>query len=680
MVEAHHFAPNGNAAPSENLSAFIRLARDELTAFSNGGAWDSDRWEHSGTVVVFSTKTVPQPRSRTHFIPMADPFRQFAKAYIRYRYSHKPVKELSMIMRALRCIEAGLDSSVGRADICLLTGAVMDVCANKCRDFHRGAEVHYHIGRHMQNIFDFVREMKIVPWLPLWKSPFMKQTILTESIGPAGTAHRESKLPSNATMLMVADLFANADDLESRFFSSILVLLMAAPSRISEVLRLSKDCIQWEMDKQGTRHMYLQWHAAKGMGATKKWVLPVMHEVVQEAVKRLLEIGDPARDAARFAFENPGQFLPHSGCLSCPSDDPDNPLTPDELMAAMAAHNPRSKDPARQRSTWLRKHLNGDLKAYVTNGMPSYRSLAAYVHDTYCSRYWPYIDEERTVLTWNALCVHREHEFNKVASARPFSWRLVTSTDVGARLLPSRNRSLFNRLGMTNQDGTSIKLTTHQIRHWISTVAERSGMDDYTLARWAGRARVADNRNYDHRSAEERLEDASALLHVEESSLLERFRQRQPVTYEELGVHRLGTAKATLYGMCVHDYAMTPCQKQRECMTCKEHVCIKGDHVTLERIRVLEEQTETLLSRAQQAHEDGDFGADRWVDNHKWKLAHVRSLRMMLEHPEVPDGAVIRIPDGHDPSPIRRVLVDMGLEERPQLEAPPPRPLSRALG
>ena len=196
-------------------------------------------------------------------------------------------------------------------------------------------------------------------------------------------------------------------------------------------------------------------------------------------------------------------------------------------------------------------------------------------------------------------------------------------------------------------------------------MSERAGMDDYTLAQWAGRARVKDNRHYDHRTAEERLDAAREILQIEKPSLLERFKGRQPVTYQELGVNRLGAAKATLYGMCIHDYAMSPCQKQRECMTCKEHVCVKGDHITLDRIRLLEAQTELLLKKAQQAHEDGDFGADRWIDSHKWKLAHVRAMRITLEHSQTPDGALLRIPDGHDPSPVRRALIDLGMVEQP---------------
>lgn len=114
-------------------------------------------------------------------------------------------------------------------------------------------------------------------------------------------------------------------------------------------------------------------------------------------------------------------------------------------------------------------------------------------------------------------------------------------------------------------------------------------------------------------------------------------------------------------------------------MNCKEHVCIKGDHVTLERIQLLEAQTAMLLQHAQKAHEDGDFGADRWVDNHKWKLGHVRAMRMALEHPSVPDGAVLKIPDGHDPSPVRRALMDLGLVEVPSIEALQPKIIPLAL-
>lgn len=677
MADVVQFVPRAELDARGNLKEFIRLAREDLTAFGDGGAWDNDRWQQGEAVVVFATKTAHL--DSYSFAPLAEPYMQFAKAYIRYRFSHKPVKSMAMMLQAIRCLEGALLSSCGSADIALLNGAVMDVCAEKCREYYRSADVRHKTGLHIQAMFDFVREKSLVPSLPVWKSPFSKPVILTEDIGDAGQAHRASKLPSNSTMLMVADIFAQANDADSRYFSSILILLMATPSRISEVLELSVDCIQWEPDQRGENQMYLRWRAAKGKGAMKKWVVPVMREVVQEAVRRLTEIGAPARAAAKFAFDNPGEFMPHSDCLIDPSKEGDRALLPDEFCAAIGMKCPGGGRLLDGSPSWVRLKFDKRLEPFVRSGATSYRDLARYVLSAHCGIYWPFIDEDRTVEVWQALCLHRVNEFHRDFAVKRFSWRLPTANEVNNRFSPEKGCSLFARFGMKNLDGSDIKLTTHQSRHWLSTMSERAGMDDYTLAQWAGRARVVDNPHYDHRSPKERLEVARELLPMQPASLLERIKQRQPVTYQELAVDRLGTAKATLYGMCVHDYAMAPCQKQRECMTCKEHVCIKGDHVTLDRIRLLEAQTEALLVRAQQAHEDGDFGADRWVDSHKWKLAHVKAMRMSLEHPDVPEGSVLRIPDGHDPSPVRRALIDLGVVEVASVEALNPKAIPLAL-
>ena len=278
--------------------------------------------------------------------------------------------------------------------------------------------------------------------------------------------------------------------------------------------------------------------------------------------------------------------------------------------------------------------------------------------------YWPYINAEKEVLARDALCLVREFEYHKVYPVRPFSWTMASHNEINKRLGGREESSLFERAGMKNDDGSPIRLTTHQLRHWLSTMSVRGGMDDYTLARWAGRALIADNKYYDHRTQEERSTEAYALLR-KEATTLEKFKGGLPVPYSELGVDRPGAAQATLYGMCTHDYAMAPCQKQTACMTCKEQVCIKGDHVTLERIKVLEAQTARLVDQGRKASSDGLFGADRWVDHQIWVLSHVRTMRMQLEAESVPDGAVLQIPKEYDPSPVRRSLMDQNLIETP---------------
>ncbi|WP_444633471.1 hypothetical protein [Cupriavidus oxalaticus] len=668
MSNVVHFVPKAEVDAKENLEEFIRVAREELTVFGHRQAWDSDRWQHGKTVAVFSTKTAPL--SNYSFVPLADPFRQFAKAYLRYKYSHRPVVSVAYWLNALRCIEAALLDVHGCADVVKLNLATMDVSAGKCREFYVSEDVWHKTGLVMQTIFDFCRESRFVATLPAWKSPFRKSVILTEDLGEKGAAHRTARLPSNNAMLAVADVFCQAEDLESKYFSSILVLLMVAPGRVSEVLQLPKDCIGWEEDDNGQRQMYLRWRAAKGKGATKKWILPAMQSVVEEAVRRLTEIGEPARAAAKYAFDNPGKFMHHPLCISPPGTNDYDPLSPEEFCAAMGILGDFTAAVKSERAQWVKlKRQAKWIAGLVKNGVVTYSMLGEYVLRTYSGYYWPYIDAARTVYAWEALCLHRENELHQKFSVKEFSWRIATSNQVNARLGGVEiKESLFERHGLRKPDGTPIVLTTHQLRHWLSTMSERAGMDDFTLAQWAGRANVTHNRHYDHRSPEERLDAARAIAVDEKPSVLARFVSRQSVSYQELGVDRLGTAKATLYGMCTHDYAMAPCQKQQECMTCKDHVCVKGDHITLDRILVLEQQTADLLDRARHAEEEGIFGADRWVDNHKWKLAHVRAMRMTLENSSVPDGALIRIPEGHDPSAIQRVLME--LDAVPNLDSP----------
>ena len=659
MGESAQFVSPPRVAACENLEAFVRLARDGLTAFAEGGAWDKVTWRDDRVSVIFGKYRQRSEANRPP-VPLAEPFLTFAKAYVRYCYSHKPVASLARMVGALRMIELALLEATGRADILDLGVPVLNRSAQLFREKKMSALWQYHGCLQIEAVADFCRENRLVAVLPSWKSPLRKPPHLAEALTEEGTRFRESKLPTNDQMLALADQFAQADDVESQYFTSIVALLMAAPSRISEVLALPVDCIGWDEDSSGEKQMYLRWRAAKGGGARKKWVPTAMQSVVEEAVARLTRIGAPARVAARFAHENPGRFMRHTRCMTSEDFGDDDELEPAQAAAALGHKG-------QVRFCW--KELPPDLAKAVRDGPVTYRMLANFTAMRYKQAHWPYINARKEVLVWNALCLAREYEYNKPRGMRPFSWLLVTkASDVNKRLGSNAALSLFERAGLRNPDGSPIKLTTHRVRHWLNTVAVRAGMDDYTLAQWAGRTRIEDNQYYDHRTQEERNAEVRSLLHPKRPTTLERYKGGVPITYRELGVDRPGVAKATLYGLCLHDFAMLPCQKQRKCMTCKEHVCIKGKHVTLERIKQLEEMLAERLDKSRDAATEGAFGADRWVDDAIWELALTRTMRRMLEAGPVPDGTVLRIPADYDPSPVRRALMDLNLIDAPSLE------------
>ena len=527
-------------------------------------------------------------------------------------------------------------------------------------DFKKNKTAQYHSGRHIEAIADFCREHRLVPALPGWKTPFKKQPNLTESLTEEGARHRESKLPTNDQMFALADLFTRANDVESQYFTSIAALTMFAPSRISEVLALPVNCILWAENPKGERQMYLPCRAAKGGGATKKWVPSVMQDVVEEAVARLTRIGAPARAAARFAHDYPGRFMRHPSCITPEEFGEDDELTQPQVAAAIGLKSTTTPTWTRLPTTW---------KKYAGDGPVTYRMLADVTSELYKGPHRPYINAAKEVLAWDALCLIRESEFDKVKSVRPFSWRLPGTGEVNDRLGRRKEFSLFERTGLRNPDGSPITLTTHQLRHWLNTMAARAGMDEYTLARWAGRARIEDNQHYDHRTQNERNAELRGLPNPEHATILDKFRGGGPVTFRDVGIDRPGVTKITLYGRCGHDTATTPCQKQRKCTTCKDHVFIKGNHVTLERIREHEERlSKQLEERIQVASGGHVFGAERWVDDVIFNLALTRTIRRMLEAETVPDGTMFRIPGEYDPSPVRRALMSRILIDAPSLD------------
>ena len=664
MGEVVQFVSRATTTAEKNLAAFVSLARDELTAFSEGGAWDELTWRNDLVSVVFC-KYRPRKEARWPPVPLAEPFLTFAKAYFRYRYSHKPVTSVGTMLNGLRMIELELIKTTGKADIVDLSAQVLNLSARCCADRKKNLTARYQAARQIEAVGDFCRDHHLVPALPSWKSPFRKPPTLTETLTEEGAQHRKSKLPTNEQMLALADLFAQADDVESQYFTSIAALMMFAPSRISEVLALPVKCIGWEKDDAGERQMYLRWRAAKGGGPGKKWVPVTMQSVVEEAVARLTRIGAAARETARFAHENPGRFMRHPLCTTSEDFEDDDAMEPAQVAAAVAVKHSDGYGWAGLPPKWAKLRRDGPV---------TYGALADVTAKLYEGPHWPYISANKEVRAWDALCLVREYEYHNKYSVRPFSWRLPGSGDVNDRLGRRTEFSLFERAGRKMPDGSPIKLTTHQLRHWLSTMAIRAGMDDYTLARWAGRTRIDDNAHYDHRTQRERHDELQALIPNEGMSTLEKYRGGLPVSYRDVGIDLPGVTKVTLYGRCGHDWSMLPCQKQRKCMTCKAHRWIKGDHMTLERVARHETLlVEQLESRRQVATKGLVFGADRWLDDTIWELALTRTMRTMLESGAVPDGTVLSIPGEYDPSPVRRALMDLGVIDAPSLDDIPVR-------
>lgn len=675
MTDVIYFKPRRELTAEQNLNDFIAYCRDSLTLYNDQGGWEVNNWHHHGGRKIAMTFSKYRKKSNpANFDPLEEPFLSFSKAYIRYTQSIKAVSSVTIKMVALRYLHDALVEVHQEANILKTDGLVISKLEELTRLREKNADRLNKVGYQIEALLDFIRKEKaFVPILQVWKNPWPKVRAKAERTDKKSREWQEERCPSMHQMFSLAECFANASTKEDKYWSSIMVLLMFAPGRAGELRDLTVDCLhRGENGALGVR-----WYGEKGFGHSIKWVPKDLEAAVLKAHKRLSEITEPARKAARFAYENPDVFLRHEKCVTPKGFPEDKPLNAYEFAYAMSfvestiGRMVKKTNNYDLKTAWnvLGGHQVKWIQALRKEKNPSYRDLARFIAKEYKDSNWPQLPSvDRPI--WESLVLIRDREFHNEHLPRAFSWYLPSVNELNAQLSPRDKlknppKTIFQRMGYVDEDGSTISLTSHQLRVWLSTNGERGGMDTWKLARWAGRARINDNRHYDLRTQGEREEQARQVLMFDEPpTALEAIKINTPVTYENLGINRIGIADVTEYGMCTHDYAMSPCTKGggEDCMICKEHVCIKGMPKTLERIKELEKKVESQFEKAKVDGERGVFNADTWVDHFGWKLSHIRTQRIRMESEETPEGAILWIPPEHDPSPTKRALRQRGLQ------------------
>lgn len=651
------FKPNSELSSEKNLQNFIENAKHNLTAFSEN-SWEDNIWKTSrGTrrVVARFSSNLKQKNSYS-FTPLSMPMMEFSKSFIKQSYSNKPVANVQFKLDALRIIEEALVDIKGNSNILELDGSVLLKINRILTERKNSISSKNTTGNNLENIFEFLRKNLITPSLPIWSSPYKKPKDLTTSLDKDGVEHRSSRLPSDEVMMLMADLFYRGPSLsiEAEYFSAIYTILMTAPSRGSEITALPVDCLIWEEDRTGTNRLGIKWTPAKNGKAGIKWVPSVMQEIVIDAIERLSRIGEPARRAAKFAEENPKKFWVHDDCITPENFSIDKPLNIDQINAAVSTNH--SKFQKLNYAKWSKSLLDGN------NNQITYRTLGEQQYKNYTKKFplWPYIDKNKKVKVSEALALFRENEFNPSLKPRNFSFYPADVNAINKRFRSKsshRYLNLWERHNITMSNGEKISISTHQARHWLCTMAENGGMGELTIANWAGRARIRDNASYDHRTEAEKSNEVRALMIPKDANVLAKIQNRLPVTFAEIGKDLPGSAIVTELGVCEHDYAIIPCIRNGDCETCKELVCIKGFSSSLELLKSREKAVATQLEKAMKDHEMGDFGADRWVSSHAWRLAHIRTKIHLLEDENIKHGTPVRIPDEFDPTPVKETLI-----------------------
>ncbi len=650
MAEILQFKPKTTVTAAENLEAFITKCRNELTVFGSDLNWENPVWPNITVFAklgIITRKPIQEEVQDPEFI-------NFAKAYFRYQQGHRPTGTKNE-SKALRAIEASLLQVNGNANIDGLSISVLDEAAELARQ-HYSVGAAYHCGREIERLAQFVVENRLVSSaVQNWVNP-IKRAEDKNKTGREAKKNREEKLPSDIALNALAEIFAN-DPINERdiFTTSVFAMLMSAPSRITEVLALPADCEVFETDREGIERYGWRFFAGKGYESDIKWIPSVMVEVAKTAVARAKSLSENARQLAKWIETHPDKFYRHA---NCPDVADDEPLTMEQACMALGFAHDTPK-------AW-RSSLGGRGLA-KEDGVHTLNSLWQHIMERLPDGF-PWFDKDKGIKYSTALFALNANQFHGNRGCLPVGLHKPTNNFFNSDLSPrealdGKHVSIFDRYGYRSENGERVKLTSHQARHLLNTIAQRGGLSNLEIAKWSGRADVKQNRTYNHMTEyelvgiAERLDPTKALF-----GPVGVVAKHLPVTMQEFNTLEHAAVHVTEYGYCVHDFTMSPCEKFRDCVNCSEQVCIKGDETEkLDRIKQRLEKSERLFSLAETAVESGEMGADRWYQYHKKTVTRLRELVAILENPDIENGAQIKL-RGNDFSQLRRVAEKKSIE------------------
>ncbi|TBL42480.1 integrase [Hafnia alvei] len=650
MAEIFQFKPKAILTAAENLEAFIVKCRDELTVFGSNLNWEDPVWPN---ITVFAKLGVitrkPKPQE------VQDPvFIDFAKAYFRYQQGHAPTGTKNE-SKALRAIEASLLQVNGNANIDGLSITVLDEAAELARQHYSDGSA-YSCGREIERLAKFVVENQLVENVVQdWVNP-IKRAEDKNKTGREAKKNREDKLPSDIALNALAEIFAN-DPIHERdiFTTSVFAMLMSAPSRITEVLSLPADCEVFEKDREGIERYGWRFFAGKGYEGDIKWIPTVMVDIAKTAVARVRVLSENARQLAKWIEKHPDKFYRHA---NCPDVANDVPLTMVQTCMALGfAHHSQKTCRSCLGSRGLAKE----------DGVHTLNSLWQHTMERLPEGF-PWFDKDKGIKYSNALFALNVNQFHGNRGCLPVELHKPINNFFNNDLTPrealyGKHATIFDRHGYRTENGERVKLTSHQARHLLNTIAQRGGLSNLEIAKWSGRADVKQNRTYNHMTEyelvgmAERLDPTKALF-----GPVGEVAKHLPVTMQEFNTLEHAAIHVTEYGYCVHDYTMSPCEKFRDCVNCTEQVCIKGDDTEkLDRIKKRLEKSERLFFLADAAVDSGEIGTDRWYQYHKKTVTRLCELVAILETPDIENGAQIKL-RGNDFSQLRRVVAKTSIE------------------
>lgn len=627
---------------SSNLEAFISHAKYEITLWSDfpNFDWSSPKWPtHHNPVRFCNIQGIRNSPHKpiTGADEMSSPFIDFAKAYLRHKQHKKKTKVFRRGMTAMRLLEHSLIQDLGRADINRVEARHFTAACISIQTF--GYKDTSGIGASLEKLAQDISNLNLsIAETCNWKHPYVGAHSTHLKNKYLSHEERQAKLPDDEGLLALAEIFSNGysseQDDEDVFISSITCLLLSAPMRISELGRFSKTVYKVTSDKFGMEQGHLNYWSPKTGEYVTKEIPTIICTHTEAAITRLLKTTEEGRRLAEHYETNDFRFYRHS---ECPSVGDDELLTSLQIAQALGYKSPSM-------ASGFIHSITGKytLKEWTLSKL--WREVILVRHKQ-LNPHFPYQlsaaeNSGTRIKMSNAVICLRYRQLSSHQRTNPVLLSPYTSSCYSLRVNGAIQKretknvtmSIFLKHGYPNT-----KIRSHEMRHFLNTLAQEAGVPMEAITQWSTRASNAQTRTYMHMSSERKAANISEARGKTITQSL------PPVTEADYNLRDKGPLISTRYGICLHPWTTTPCIKHADCLNCNELLICKGhkrsnEAIIQERNRVYENFT-----AAKQRIEKGEKVANRWFEAHKKNLEHLSLLVETLSSTTIPHGSPIRI-------------------------------------
>lgn len=606
------------------------------------------RKRHSA-ILYFTARR--ETKSDPH-IPYKQPYADFAKAVVRTRASDRGITYTGQThtMIALRYLYDALQNTE-KFDPTKLTRKHFKAAIADARERTHGWTL-YHVGKSLQQISEWVDEREITCVRLNFKNP-IPNLGRGDGLDPESQKRGLLKMPSKMALEALADISNNPLDNNERVILRIIDLLAIGGFRIGEVLRLPLNC--WvetpALDNNGSVRTDprtgaviircgIRYWPEKGGDPYIKWLSDIATPLARRAIDDLTRLCRKARSAAKILEDYPDRVpLPVR-------------LHPNELI--------NLKQVARivgVRSVQMARYLlitSLGLKPATTSsgrGFPAFLFRVSDIERGFLKRRQEIVIIRRPSgklqMLSESLCVMFQNQFH--ANKKPFKFlpEIIGVTQINDALgNKAPLESVFSRRGLTEPDGSVMRIRTHAFRHWLNTLMSRGGLSDVELARWSGRRNIDQNAAYKHGTVEQRVTWAHEMIKEGQlrGSVADTYHAiDDPVEKEAFLGTFVNVALFTPYGVCVHDYAIDPCPYHLNCLAgCPKYLRTKGDQEEQNNIAAVSNFHLVQLRRATNAEQEGITEAGNYVA-HCNRIIEGAKAALAVDGIDAPDGQLIKV-------------------------------------